>query len=158
MSTAKWCPCHWNINVCTLDESGTFFGAHSIGTDPERLHISNNAHNPSEATRKMPLNHQCEEENYVHSGYIQLYMHIDFVCHRVWCVFTLSELSIFYMIFIPSQTWQNITMAIIMMTSSSGNIFRVTDHLCGRFTGHRWISRTKASCAELWCFLWTSPE
>ena len=24
--------------------------------------------------------------------------------------------------------------------------------LCGKFTGHRWISHTKASDAELWCF------
>ena len=45
-----------------------------------------------------------------------------------------------------------------MMTSSSGNIFRVTGHLCGEFTGHRWIPRTKASDAELWCFLWSVPE
>ena len=35
----------------------------------------------------------------------------------------------------------------IMMTSSNGNIFRVTGHLCGEFTGHRWISFTKASDA-----------
>ena len=28
------------------------------------------------------------------------------------------------------------------MTSSSGNIFRVTGRLCGEFTGHRWIPRT----------------
>ena len=41
-----------------------------------------------------------------------------------------------------------------MMTSSNGNIFRVTGHLCGEFTGPRWIPRTKASDAELWCFLW----
>ena len=40
------------------------------------------------------------------------------------------------------------------MTSSNGNIFRVTGHLCGEFTGLRWIPRTKASDAELWCFLW----
>ena len=32
------------------------------------------------------------------------------------------------------------------------NIFRVTGPLCGEFTGHRWIPRTKASDAELWCF------
>ena len=32
-----------------------------------------------------------------------------------------------------------------MMTSSNGNIFRATGHLCGEFTGHRWIARTKAS-------------
>ena len=30
-------------------------------------------------------------------------------------------------------------MFVHMMTSSNGNIFRVTDHLCGEFTGHRWI-------------------
>ena len=46
-----------------------------------------------------------------------------------------------------------------MMTSSNGNIFRVTGALCGEFTGHRWILRTKASDAELWCFLWSAaPE
>ena len=45
----------------------------------------------------------------------------------------------------------------IMMTSSNGNIFRVTGPLCGEFTGHRLIPLTKASDAELWCFLWSSP-
>ena len=39
-----------------------------------------------------------------------------------------------------------------MMTSSNGNIFRVTGHLCGEFTGPRWIPHTKASDAVLWCF------
>ena len=41
---------------------------------------------------------------------------------------------------------------ICLMTSSNGNIFRVTGHLCGEFTGHGWIPHTKASDAELWCF------
>ena len=45
----------------------------------------------------------------------------------------------------------------IMMTSSNGNIFRVTGALCGEFTGHRWIPHTKASAAELWCFLLSAP-
>ena len=45
-----------------------------------------------------------------------------------------------------------------MMMSSNGNFFRVTDHLCGKFTGHQWIPLTKASDAELWCFLWSAPE
>ena len=40
-----------------------------------------------------------------------------------------------------------------MITSSNGNIFRVTGPLCGEFTGHRWIPLTKANDAELWCFL-----
>ena len=39
-----------------------------------------------------------------------------------------------------------------MMTSSNGNIFRVTGPLCGEFTGHRWIALTKASDVELWGF------
>ena len=45
-----------------------------------------------------------------------------------------------------------------MMTSSNGNIFRVIGHLCGEFTGLRWILRTKASDAELWYFLWSASE
>ena len=40
-----------------------------------------------------------------------------------------------------------------IMTSSNGNIFRVTGHLCGEFTGPRWIPHTKANDAELCCFL-----
>ena len=44
-----------------------------------------------------------------------------------------------------------------MMTSSNGNSFRVTGPLWGEFTGHRWIPLTKASHAELWCFLWSAP-
>ena len=31
----------------------------------------------------------------------------------------------------------------IMMTSSNGNIFRVTGHLCGEFTGPRWIPNNR---------------
>ena len=46
-----------------------------------------------------------------------------------------------------------------MMTSSNGNFFLVTGLLCGEFTGHRWIPRTKASDAVLWCFFFLSaPE
>ena len=45
-----------------------------------------------------------------------------------------------------------------MMTSSNGNIFRVTGPLWGEFTGHRWIPLTKASDVELWCFLWSALE
>ena len=39
-----------------------------------------------------------------------------------------------------------------MVTSSNGHIFCVTGHLCGEFTGHRWIPHTKTSDAEIWCF------
>ena len=43
-----------------------------------------------------------------------------------------------------------------MMTSSNGNIFRITGPLC-EFIGYRWIPLTKASDAELLCFLWSVP-
>ena len=41
----------------------------------------------------------------------------------------------------------------IMMPSSNGNIFSVTGHLCGEFTGQRWITRTKPSDTEV-TILW----
>ena len=41
------------------------------------------------------------------------------------------------------------------MTSSNGHIFRGTGPLCRECTGHWWIPLTKASNAELWCFLWS---
>ena len=44
-----------------------------------------------------------------------------------------------------------------MMTSSNGNIFRVTGPFCGEFTFHRWIPLTKAGDAELWCILRSAP-
>ena len=40
-----------------------------------------------------------------------------------------------------------------MMTSSNGSI---TGPLYEEFTGRRWIPLTKASDAELWCFLWSA--
>ena len=45
-----------------------------------------------------------------------------------------------------------------MMTSSNGNIFRITGPLREEFTGHRCVPRTKASDAELSCFLWFMLE
>ena len=46
----------------------------------------------------------------------------------------------------------------LMMTSLNGSIFRVTGPLSGEFTGDRCIPLTKASDAELWCFLLSAPE
>ena len=53
--------------------------------------------------------------------------------------------------------WNGVTTR-YMMTSSNGNIFRVTGPLCGGIHRARWIPHTKASDAELWCFLWSAPE
>ena len=40
---------------------------------------------------------------------------------------------------------------VVMVTSSNGNIFRVTGPLCGEFTGHRWIPRKGQWCGALMC-------
>ena len=40
------------------------------------------------------------------------------------------------------------------MTSSYGNIFGVTAHLCGEFTGDRWIPLTNASDTEFDFFIY----
>ena len=47
---------------------------------------------------------------------------------------------------------------IFMITSSNGNIFRVTGPLWGESTSHRRIFFTTAIDAVLRCFLWSAPE
>ena len=46
----------------------------------------------------------------------------------------------------------------LIMTSPNGNIFCFADPLWGESTSHQWIPLTKASKAELWCFLWSALE
>ena len=53
---------------------------------------------------------------------------------------------------IESPSHQQPRRAATMMTSSNGNIFRVTGPLCGEFIGHRWIPRTKAGNASFVMF------
>ena len=53
---------------------------------------------------------------------------------------------------------ETIQLYLRMMTSSNGNIFRVTGPLVRRIHRHRWLPLTKGSDAELWCFLWSAPE
>ena len=50
------------------------------------------------------------------------------------------------------------SMSYAMLTSSNGNIVRITGLLWGESIGHRWIPLMKASDVELWCFLWSVPE
>ena len=73
-------------------------------------------------------------------------------CGKIWCI--KAEVSLMWIYHwssgCPYMHWKP-RVVITMMTSSNGNIFRVTGPLCGEFTGHRWIPRTKASDAELWC-------
>ena len=61
----------------------------------------------------------------------------------------LAKLGAYFCPWQCQKFWRNHWLSNIksMMTSSNGNIFRVTGHLCGEFTGLRWIPRTKASGA-----------
>ena len=67
----------------------------------------------------------------------------------LWCTWT--ETASFDSSSMPynTSTYVSMQQLMIMMTSSNGNIFRVTGHLCEELTGDRWIPRTKASDAEL---------
>ena len=46
----------------------------------------------------------------------------------------------------------------IILTSWSGNAFRVTGPLWGESIGHRWIPLIKGQQCGLWYFLWCLPE
>ena len=79
------------------------------------------------------------------------------------CLFTLRYecvMLIYCVKKIYTQGWprytalSNMDIQLNIMTSSNGNILGFTGPLCG----HRWIPHTKASDAELWCFLWSAPE
>ena len=59
---------------------------------------------------------------------------------------------------LPGTMATHVSVSRVLMTSSNGNILRVTGPLWGESTGHRWIPLAKTSGAELWCFLWSMPE
>ena len=56
------------------------------------------------------------------------------------------------------STWRDNDIGPRMITSSNGNIFRVTGPLCGELIDHRWIPLTKACDTELWCFFLSVSE
>ena len=82
----------------------------------------------------------------------------------MWITITKTTTSMMIMIMISTHNAQIYYLSCLqcerltMITSSNGNIFRVTGHLCGEFTGDQWIPRTKAGDAELWWFLRSAPE
>ena len=63
-----------------------------------------------------------------------------------------------YILFYATSNSSIILPVVFMMTSSNVNILQVTDLLCGEFTSHRRIPRTKAIDAELWCFLSSASQ
>ena len=86
-------------------------------------------------------------------------------CYCFWCIIpyrkntpTAKTYCLLYVTICSVYTMLSfMTYFVSIMTSSNRNIFRVTGHLCEKFTGHRWISLTKANDAEFWCFLWSAP-
>ena len=82
-----------------------------------------------------------------HSPYIEMTRIVEALFRERQCSYIVNSMHVSH-----QQPWYILT----MMTSSNGNIFRVTGPLCGEFTGDRWIPRKKASNAELWFFLWTN--
>ena len=85
----------------------------------------------------------------IHKIYTRLRLNIPGPDYENWCLQEWNS---------SKQILKHMPTPTGMMTSSNGSIFRVTGHLCGEFTGPRWIPHTKASDAELWCFLWSAPE
>ena len=61
------------------------------------------------------------------------YTYLSYVCGVPYVYFSVSRVTFRYN-----------HIQCFMMTSSNGNIFRVTGRLCGEFTGHRWIPLTRA--------------
>ena len=105
----------------------------------------------------------------VHARLKIIYSHYDIVTRNnfrrpfVWGIyrFPVDELHVHVTTLMSEKSdvtwaWGSLVGYIFMMMSSNGNIFRVTGHLCGEFTGPRWIPHTKASDAELWCLLWSA--
>ena len=83
-----------------------------------------------------------------------MYLYLFLLC------FTLSALAGPMFVAASQTSLQPLNLTrekIHIMTSLNGNIFRETCTLCGEFTGHRWIPRTKDRDAELWWFLWSAP-
>ena len=101
----------------------------------------------------------CVHPHYNLNKYIHLMIHISSFLIASQSTFrrVFENIDIQYITGIISMV-HSLLFLCVMMTSSNGNIFRVTGPLCGEFTGHRWIPLTKASDAELWYFLSSAPE
>ena len=122
----------------------------------------------SKTTSKLPISGLCE----VHSPHKRLltrkmlpfhfwWRYDEVIAGKVCTCFMLLSCSVMVLTTVDIDNFQGfftcagaMIMAFIknMMTSWNGNIFCVTGPLCGEFTGHRWIPRTKASDAEFWYF------
>ena len=108
---------------------------------------------------------QCSTMNFLPKCQWRGALMLSLICARTNAYITITFHLItnwnYYLLYFFSDVWDQQSMYDIhwcMMTSLSRNIFRVTDLLCGEFTGQRWLPRTKGSDAELWCFLWSASD
>ena len=79
--------------------------------------------------------------------------------HRRWA--NISNLNQITNIFYQKFAFESVisqTSDILSGPETKWKHFCVTVPLWGECTGHRWIPLTKASDAEVWCFLWPAPE
>ena len=93
---------------------------------------------------------QCSTFHFMSPGHIAIFITHDQseVMRSFWLSFRCCILWLYVqdVIILMYGTWSHVTkfsaLCVIrcsMMTSSNGDIFRVTGHLCGEFTGHRWF-------------------
>ena len=88
-----------------------------------------------------PINKISWNATYVFKIFLEcliIYVYIKCYCCEIPCDYLplgdfMKSLVLRGMLLVSSA------LVIIMMTSSNGKIFRVTGHLCGEFTGPRWI-------------------
>ena len=103
-----------------------------------QVHFRPTSHSASYATLIGPTEHQCD-----HTG-----GHECIICFSTRAmtlfVFTCNGAEYGTGRYVQKHIYINK----LMMTSSNGNIFLVTGHLCGEVTGPRWIPHTKTSDAD----------
>ena len=105
--------------------------------------------------RRYPLRLVCRYHGYHQLSYIRLWLMNWW--NLLWWTIDIGIVS--NKIKLRLNRWNSGRILVThTMTSSNGNTFRVTGHLRGEFTDLRWIPRTKASDAELWCFFLSVPE
>ena len=152
----------WNmLSIVSLSRQ-TPYKCHAVGF----FHADNRQNNASYSYRKsnnaiwtwwsskktLAIVMKTPQKSYLSKGKVESLFFVDSKFNRCrWVAFLNIVLECIAL-------ESHITKFINMISSSNGNIFRVTGHLCGEFTGPRWIPRTKARDAELWCFLWSVPE
>ena len=96
------------------------------------------------------------DDLFIELNTVWVFLHVT----SVWCATgSHNQWSVIRWKYLRSDTYRpSLIYPTSMMTSWNWNIFCVTGLLRREFTGRRWFPHTKVSCAQLWCFLSSSPE